>query len=482
MAMHVGHNPDKYQPHQPQTGIFDDVSFDPQQKIGEWIWSMSSSIFFFYLWYVWLARNKLHFDYVILDSQFLVTSARSSEQEFRPAQSREFAPRLQQVQERTRWDQARPSIESNVDIAEAYAALWGLRKAKEEQTDRIILETDSQKLYYALSSPRLNLSRFGEIVADIIIYILQGGLDSSDWVVKFSFKRSGQTIHAYFHNVLRVVLKLHGSLLAKPSPVTNDCTHPSWKQFKGCLGALDDTLIDVNIPEIDKARYRTRKGTVSVNMLVACDRGMRFIYMLAGWEGSAADARVLRDRDPNTRLMKSKSWPLYEDWCGIFGQSRATGKAGVSHLRATTPPPSFGANIDVDEASNKVGDETQDESESPSGHAQISESNDMGKTSSGRKRKTSLPADPMVCVVQNLCDTASNRLGEIAQRIGHDQDMSTARKMIYSSVSKMNMLTLQEKLHATTLIARNAEDIDVFFSLPDTDRVEWVTMLLNGDI
>ncbi|KAL8555755.1 hypothetical protein ACS0TY_003535 [Phlomoides rotata] len=187
-------------------------------------------------------------------------------------------------------------------------------------------------------------------------------------------------------------------------------------------------------------------------------------------------------RDPNARLMRSMSWPLYEDLCEIFGQSRATGEAGVSHLRATTPPPSFSANIDMDEASNKVGDETQDESESPSGHAQTGESNDMGKMSSGRKRKTPLPADPMVCVVQNLCDTASNRVGEISKRIGHDQDMSTARKMIYSSVSKMNMLTLQEKLRATTLIARNAEDIDVFFSLPDTDRMEWVTMLLNGDI
>ncbi|KAL8501874.1 hypothetical protein ACS0TY_021113 [Phlomoides rotata] len=149
---------------------------------------------------------------------------------------------------------------------------------------------------------------------------------------------------------------------------------------------------------------------------------------------------------------------MKEDWCEIFDQSRATGEVGVSHLRATTPPPSFSANIDVDEASNKVGDETQDESESPSGHAQTGESNDMGKTSSGRK------------------------LGEIAQRIGHDQNMSTARKMIYSLVSKMNMLTLQEKLCATTLIARNADDIDVFFSLPDTDRMEWVTILLNGDI
>ncbi|KAL8520720.1 hypothetical protein ACS0TY_011317 [Phlomoides rotata] len=106
----------------------------------------------------------------------------------------------------------------------------------------------------------------------------------------------------------------------------------------------------------------------------------------------------------------------------------------------------------------------------------------MGKTSSGRKRKSPLNSDLMVSVVQNFCDNASNRLCEIAQTIGHDQDMSAARKMIYSSVSKMNMLTLQEKMHATTLIARNSKDIDVFFSLPDTDRMEWVIMLLNGDI
>ncbi|KAL8519021.1 hypothetical protein ACS0TY_010098 [Phlomoides rotata] len=119
--------------------------------------------------------------------------------------------------------------------------------------------------------------------------------------------------------------------------------------------------------------------------------------------------------------------------------------------------------MNVDSASNRVGDETQDESEST----------DTGKMNSGRKRKSPLQPDPMVCVVQNFCDNASNRLGDIAQRIGHGQDMSAARKMIYSSISKMSILTLHEKLRATALIAHNAEDIDVFFSLPDPDRVEW---------
>ncbi|KAL8508288.1 hypothetical protein ACS0TY_018759 [Phlomoides rotata] len=90
--------------------------------------------------------------------------------------------------------------------------------------------------------------------------------------------------------------------------------------------------------------------------------------------------------------------------------------------------------------------------------------------------------DPMVNVVQSFCDNASTRLGDIAQRIGHEHDVSAARKMIYSSVYEMNMLTLQEKLRAMALIAPNTKDIDVFFSLPIVDRMEWVLMVLNGDI
>ncbi|KAL8495950.1 hypothetical protein ACS0TY_019901 [Phlomoides rotata] len=165
--------------------------------------------------------------------------------------------------------------------------------------------------------------------------------------------------------------------------------------------------------------------------------------------------------DPNARLMRSKSWPLYDDWCEIFDNSRATGEASVSHVRATTPPPPlFRVGINVDSASNRVGDETQDESESPNGYAQTGESTGTDKMNNGRKRKSPLQSDPMVCVIQNFCDNASNRLGDIAQRIGHDQDLSAARKMIYSSISKMSMLTLKEKLRATALIARNAEDID----------------------
>ncbi|KAL0423932.1 UNVERIFIED_CONTAM: hypothetical protein Sradi_0928000 [Sesamum radiatum] len=114
-------------------------------------------------------------------------------------------------------------------------------------------------------------------------------------VVKHDFIRSGRTVSKHFHAVLHAVCKMHKVLLAKPTPIANDCSDPRWKWFKGCLGALDSTFIDVRVPEHEKGRYRTRKCQVEVNVLGVCNPNMQFIFVLSGWEGSAADGRVLRD-------------------------------------------------------------------------------------------------------------------------------------------------------------------------------------------
>ena len=61
------------------------------------------------------------------------------------------------------------------------------------------------------------------------------------------------------------------------------------------MGALDGTYIKVNVPEVDKPRYRTRKGEIATNVLGVCSRNMEFIFVLPSWEGSASNSRVLRD-------------------------------------------------------------------------------------------------------------------------------------------------------------------------------------------
>uniref|UniRef100_A0A803N3F7 DDE Tnp4 domain-containing protein n=1 Tax=Chenopodium quinoa TaxID=63459 RepID=A0A803N3F7_CHEQI len=62
-----------------------------------------------------------------------------------------------------------------------------------------------------------------------------------------------------------------------------------------CLGALDGTYINVNVPSQERPKYRTRKGTIAMNVLGVCAPNMQFIYVLPGWEGSAHDMRVLRN-------------------------------------------------------------------------------------------------------------------------------------------------------------------------------------------
>ncbi|XP_028757261.1 putative nuclease HARBI1 [Neltuma alba] len=62
-----------------------------------------------------------------------------------------------------------------------------------------------------------------------------------------------------------------------------------------CLGALDGTHIKLRVSSIDKARYRNRKGEITTNVLGVCSQDGYFIYVLLGWEGSAADGRVLGD-------------------------------------------------------------------------------------------------------------------------------------------------------------------------------------------
>ncbi|CAH9141742.1 unnamed protein product [Cuscuta epithymum] len=109
------------------------------------------------------------------------------------------------------------------------------------------------------------------------------------------FQRSGRTISTCVAKVLHAVLQLHSILFAKPKAITMDCNDDRWGIFQNCVGALDGTYIDVHVSPKDHNRFRSRKGDIATNVLGVCNPQMQFIYVFPGWEGSAADGRVLRD-------------------------------------------------------------------------------------------------------------------------------------------------------------------------------------------
>ncbi|XP_042041229.1 uncharacterized protein LOC121786661 [Salvia splendens] len=99
-------------------------------------------------------------------------------------------------------------------------------------------------------------------------------------IVGFNFWRSGQTVSPYVHAVLKAVIMLHELFLAKPVPV------------------------DARIPDGNGSRSKNTCLMWHVRLFGRFRRNMRFVYVLAGWEGSAGDARVLRDAVARPRGVK----------------------------------------------------------------------------------------------------------------------------------------------------------------------------------
>jgi hypothetical protein len=74
--------------------------------------------------------------------------------------------------------------------------------------------------------------------------------------------------------------------------------------------------------------YRNQKGTLSQNVMVACDFDNRSIHVSAGWEGSTSDAQVLQD------ALEHNFYALI-NWCRALSPSNVLPSScrGSSSLR-----------------------------------------------------------------------------------------------------------------------------------------------------
>ncbi|KAG8383401.1 hypothetical protein BUALT_Bualt04G0008800 [Buddleja alternifolia] len=189
--------------------------------------------------------------------------------------------------------------------------------------------------------------------------------------------------------------------------------------------------------------------------------------------------------DSNARLMRYKSWPYYADWVEIFGKDRATGEHAEDFVEAINQ---VLGGTDTTQVEKQNEEDLEHEFEGLGGFADETEtmsacptnSSTSGKKSKGKKRKSMDGQDPMYQLMGTFCQNTDVRLGEIAQRIGYDYDVSKARKEIYGVVGKIEGLSLQHKLKVSRLLAKNTEDLELFLSLDDVGKTEFVQMTLGG--
>ena len=62
-----------------------------------------------------------------------------------------------------------------------------------------------------------------------------------------------------------------------------------------CVGAIDGTHVRASMPPEIQRRFCGRKVGTTQNVLVAISFDLKFTYVLARWEDSAYDLRVLND-------------------------------------------------------------------------------------------------------------------------------------------------------------------------------------------
>ena len=70
------------------------------------------------------------------------------------------------------------------------------------------------------------------------------------------------------------------------------------------MGAIDGIHVRASVPIEIQGRFHGQKGGTTQNVLAAVTFDLRFTYMLAGWEGSVHDSRILNNALSRPRGLK----------------------------------------------------------------------------------------------------------------------------------------------------------------------------------
>ncbi|XP_021614892.1 uncharacterized protein LOC110616725 [Manihot esculenta] len=135
-----------------------------------------------------------------------------------------------------------------------------------------------------------------KIEEQLAIFLFIIGHNLRTRAVQELFRYSGETISRHFNNVLNAIMAISLDFFQPPgsdAPPEILGDPRFYPYFKDCVGAVDGIHIPVMVGVDEQGPFRNKNGLLSQNVLAACSFDLKFHYVLAGWEGSASDLRVL---------------------------------------------------------------------------------------------------------------------------------------------------------------------------------------------
>ncbi|XP_038692514.1 protein ALP1-like [Tripterygium wilfordii] len=168
------------------------------------------------------------------------------------------------------------------------------------QTFRMKKEIFGDLCYQLRDKYMLRTSNYVQIPEMVGMFLFILGHCAGNILVQECFQHSGETVSRMFHEVLHSVYLLSLDIIKPRENQFEEIpvkirSGSKYNPFKNCVGAIDGTHIPAVIPKSDRGRFIGRKGTTTQNVMAACDFDMLYIFVSAGWEGSAHDARVFQD-------------------------------------------------------------------------------------------------------------------------------------------------------------------------------------------
>ncbi|GFP87212.1 hypothetical protein PHJA_000864900 [Phtheirospermum japonicum] len=176
--------------------------------------------------------------------------------------------------------------------------------------------------------------------------------------------------------------------------------------------------------------------------------------------------------------MRFKSWPLYGDWCEIFGKDRATsentqGFADVVNEVLHPQQPNMGNEGPPTPVSGSPTIECK---------TNIRKHLESSLTARKGKHKKIFANDPfeerVYQLIKGFCEKIDTHLGVLAQCIGYQQDAKKQQKYVFDALSTMSFLAVEKKLALAKNLCINGDDAILFFSPYEENKAIMVKMLL----
>jgi hypothetical protein len=128
----------------------------------------------------------------------------------------------------------------------------------------------------------------------IFVYWMVHG--SSQRELQERFQRLADTISKYINKGLQLFTGgFYETYVRDPENQTPEkiLENPKWFPFfRYCRGAVDGVHVLAYALEQHITRYCDRQGEITQNCVAACNFDMLFLYVMAGYEGTAADGQL----------------------------------------------------------------------------------------------------------------------------------------------------------------------------------------------